>query len=231
MEIYKAINAIMAEVPSISKGRTNQQQGYKFRGIDDMYNALHPIMSKHCVFATSEVLSERREERTTARGGVLIYTILNVKFTFYTSDGSFIQSTMIGEGMDSGDKSANKAMSTAFKYALMQLFCIPTEDVKDSEVESHELRPTVQVTAQATVQADEKKWLNACDKQGNLTDRGKRTALALVDGRTDWDKLTADFKISKKEREALTDYVAHLKAGQPEPTTEPMEYQEELLPF
>ena len=86
-------------------------------------------------------------------------------------------------------------------------------------------------TPQSTPQADEKKWLNACDKSGNLTDRGKRTALALVDGRTDWSKLEADFKISKKEREALNDYVAHLKAEQPAPAVSTMEYDETTLPF
>jgi hypothetical protein len=123
-------------------------------------------------------------------------------------------------------QSMGSAITYARRYAIGAILNLNIEEDDDGNRAS-----TVQDTAQVTAQADDKKWLNACDKTGNLNDRGKRTALALVDGRTDWDKLTADFKISKKEREALNDYVEHLKAGQPEPTTEPMEYQEELLPF
>jgi hypothetical protein len=140
--IHKAIVACMRDVPHIGKDRRNSQQGYNFRGIDDMYNALHPVLAKHGVYATSEVLRSQREERQTQKGGVITYTILEVKFTFYSDvDGSCVSSTMVGEAMDSADKSSNKAMSAAMKYALMQLFCIPTADVKDTEYDTHDVAP------------------------------------------------------------------------------------------
>lgn len=139
--IYQALAGIMAEVDYIGKNKTNQQQGYKFRGIDDMYNALHPYFSKHGVFITSNVISSKREERQTAKGGTLIYTIATCQFTFYAIDGSFITSTIEGEAMDSGDKSTNKAMSTALKYALMQMFLIPTEEKIDTEYQTHAVAP------------------------------------------------------------------------------------------
>jgi hypothetical protein len=141
MNIYESINAIMKHVPSIGKDHKNQQQGYKFRGIDDMYNALNPLLAEYGVFATSEVLNAEREERQAKSGGTLLYSILTVKFNFYATDGTFVTSVMIGEAMDNADKASNKAMSTAFKYALMQLFCIPTEDVKDTEYVTHEVTP------------------------------------------------------------------------------------------
>lgn len=139
--IYQAINSIMQEIEAIGKNKTNSMQGYKFRGIDDMYNALQPLFKKHAVFITSNVLESKREERQTAKGGVLIYTIAKCQFKFFTTDGSFIESVLEGEAMDSGDKSTNKAMSTALKYALMQMFLIPTEEKLDTEYDTHEVVP------------------------------------------------------------------------------------------
>jgi len=141
MKIYQALADIMKDVDAIGKNKTNPQQGYKFRGIDDMYNALHSYFKKHEVFICSNVLSSKREERQTKSGGTLIYTITTCEFSFYATDGSFVKSTIEGEAMDSGDKSTNKAMSTALKYALMQMFLIPTEEQLDTEYKTYEVSP------------------------------------------------------------------------------------------
>lgn len=138
-DIYTSMACIMADIDAVGKNQKNQQQGFKFRGIDDIYNAVHPILAKHGVFTVPTVLSERSEERTTTRGGNLIYRILMMKYTFFASDGSSIDSVVIGEGMDSGDKAANKAMSVAHKYALLQALCIPTEEMADPDRESFEV--------------------------------------------------------------------------------------------
>ena len=134
--IFKKIPAIMAEVPSIAKDRKNAQQGYSFRGIDDVYCALHDLLAKHRVFTVPEVLSEESTMKTSKAGSVAIYRILKIKYTFYAEDGSYISATVIGEGADYSDKASNKAMSVAHKYALLQVFCIPTNDPKDPEVDS-----------------------------------------------------------------------------------------------
>ena len=80
-------------------------------------------------------MEQRREERTKKSGGALIYSICRIKYTFYAEDGSFIEAVTVGEGMDSGDKATNKAMAIAFKYACFQVFCIPTEEMKDPDSE------------------------------------------------------------------------------------------------
>lgn len=129
--IYKAISAVMEDVGAVGKDSVNKQQGFKFRGIDAVMNALNPALVKNKVFVIPEVLEQRREERATAKGGLLIYSICKVKYTFFTTDGSSVCATVIGEGMDSGDKATNKAMSIAFKYACFQVFCIPTEELMD----------------------------------------------------------------------------------------------------
>jgi hypothetical protein len=132
--IYSLIPKIMSEVEPIAKNRANTQQHYKFRGIDDMYEALQSILAKHGVFYTPQVEDMRREERPTREGaGTLAFSILTIGYTFYAPDGSHVYCRMVGEGMDPGDKASNKAMSTALKYCLMEIFCIPTAEPKDSE--------------------------------------------------------------------------------------------------
>lgn len=133
MNIYESINAIMQEVPAIGKNQTNKQQGFKFRGIDAVMNTLQPLLAKHKVFVVPQVLEQTREERQSSKGGNLLYSILKIKYTFYAEDGTFVEAITTGEGMDSGDKASNKAMAIAMKYAMFQVFCIPTEDDPDAE--------------------------------------------------------------------------------------------------
>jgi len=136
--IYKAIPAIMAEIEAIGKNRNNAAQGYKFRGIDDVYNEIHPLLCKYKVFTVPEILEEKDETVTTPKGNILYYRLLKIQYTFFAEDGSSVKAVVRGEGMDSGDKASNKAMAVAHKYALTQIFAIPTEDDKDPENDSHE---------------------------------------------------------------------------------------------
>lgn len=135
-KIYGAICKIIEEMNPISKDKKNQKQGFAYRGIDDVMNTLKPLLAKHKVFVTPEIIEQRREERQTSKGGNLIYSICTMKYTFYTDDGSHVSAVVIGEGMDSGDKATNKAMSIAFKYACFQVFCIPTDEMKDPDAET-----------------------------------------------------------------------------------------------
>lgn len=137
--IYKKISDVMKDVESIAK----EQQGhnFKYRGIDDVYNMLHPILAKHGVFTVPNVLSVQRQIETTTKGSKLMYSVLEMEFAFYAEDGSSIKCKVIGEGMDSGDKSSNKAMSVAHKYAYLQVFSIPTHDPKDPDADSWDTLP------------------------------------------------------------------------------------------
>ena len=137
MNIYEAIADIMKEGCAIGKGKYNPQQKFNYRGIDDVMNVFQPLMSQRGIFLVPEVLEHHREERATKSGGNLIYSVLKVKYTFFAMDGSSISSVVMGEGMDSADKSSNKAMAAAMKYAMFQVFCIPTEEMKDPDGESH----------------------------------------------------------------------------------------------
>lgn len=140
--VYAAIAEVMAKLAKegIAKSRNNAQQGYKFRGIDDVYNALAPFLSESKLAIMPRVLSREVTERTTAKGGALFYVVLDVEFDFVSAmDGSKHTVRVVGEAMDSGDKATNKAMSAAYKYACMQTFCIPTEGDNDADGTTHEV--------------------------------------------------------------------------------------------
>ncbi len=144
-KIYKAIPAIMDEIGHIGKDKKNQQQGFMFRGVDQVMNTMKPLLAKHGVFSVPEVVETKREERQTKNGGTLIYTIHKINFHFFSDDGSRVTATVVGEGMDSADKSSNKAMAVAFKYACFQVFCIPTEEMAKDDPDGYspeESRPT-----------------------------------------------------------------------------------------
>ena len=139
-QIYAAISAAMADIGAISKDKYSKEIGYKFRGIDDVMNALKPVLTKNKIFTVPQVLEQTREERVTVKGVKLRYSLLKIAFRFYTTDGSFVEAVTLGEGMDSGDKASNKAMAIAYKYALFQVFCIPTEEMTDPDGESYETK-------------------------------------------------------------------------------------------
>ena len=139
--IYETIALVMEDIGAIGKNSKNSQQGFMYRGIDAVMNAINPALIKYKLFVVPEVLEQTREERQTTRGGNLIYSVCKIKYTFYAEDGSSISAVVIGEGMDSGDKATNKAMSVAFKYACFQVFCIPTEEMVDPDAEYHEVKP------------------------------------------------------------------------------------------
>lgn len=138
-KIYKQIVKVMEDVGAIGKTDKNEYDKYMFRGIDAVMNALHPAMVKNGIFVIPEVLEHQREERAGKNGTNMMYSLLKVKYTFMADDGSSVEAVVMGEAMDRSDKSTNKAMSAAFKYACFQTFCIPTDEMKDADAESPEI--------------------------------------------------------------------------------------------
>ena len=237
MNVYKAISRVSARLAKegISKDRSNQQQGYKFRGIDDVYNALAPILSEEGLCILPKVTSREVVERTTKSGTALFYVTVQVDFSFVCAeDGSAHTITTYGEAMDSGDKATNKAMSAAYKYACMQAFCIPTEGDNDADSQTHVVEAqkapsglsaaSVKADAFDALEADEKAWIQdladavtAMVQKGQLAD-----AVADIDhaipqeGPKRHDKCV-EYKVAlwgrldSKTRTALTKYRNQLK--------------------
>lgn len=134
--VAQCINYCQARLSQVGirKGRKNQDQSYNFRGIDDVYNALTGVMSECGLIVIPQVLEREQVERKTRNGGAMFYTTLKVQYSFISAnDGSVLTACAYGEGMDTSDKSTNKAMSAAYKYCMFQTFCIPTEAVDADE--------------------------------------------------------------------------------------------------
>jgi hypothetical protein len=142
MKVYEKIAAVTAELSKIgiSKDSKNTSQGYAFRGIDAVYGALSPMLSKHGLCILPRVTDRQVIERQNRQGTALFYVTLTVEFDFVAAeDGSKHTVITVGEAMDSGDKASNKAMSAAYKYAAFQAFCIPTEGDNDADSTTHEV--------------------------------------------------------------------------------------------
>ena len=191
MKVYAAICAVTEEMSrqGITKSRRNAQQGYNFRGIDDVYNTLSPMLAKHKLCILPRVIEHSVVERQTAKGGTLFYTTVKVDFDFVSAeDGSKHTITMIGEAMDSADKSSNKAQSAAYKYAAFQAFAIPTEGDNDADAHTPEVA-AVQMPA-------------------GLLEAAQAAALEGAESfREYWKRLTP------ASRSALRDHIPSLKAA------------------
>lgn len=142
--IYKKMSEVMKDIGSVGKDQKNQAQGFKFRGIDQFVNSLYPALTKHSVFMTPRCVSEQHELKDVTRGsgkaGVDKHVTILMEYDFFAEDGSKVTIGPIpAEGLDSGDKATNKALSAALKYALIQTFAIPTEDMAEADLESPEI--------------------------------------------------------------------------------------------
>ena len=190
MKVYKAINAVQSELSSvgITKDRRNMQgSGYNFRGIDDVYNAIAPLLAKHSLCILPRVLTRECVERASKSGGALFYVTVEVEFDFVSAeDGSKHTVKTFGEAMDSGDKATNKAMSAAYKYAAFQAFSIPTEADNDADAHTHSVAskpilidPLIAAIDAATTEEELKAaYFEAIKIAGH--DAGAKNALSLI---------------------------------------------------
>lgn len=165
MKVYESINKVQKalSVMGISKSNKNQQQGYNFRGIDDVYNALSPILAESGLCILPRMLSRECAERITQKGTTLFYVTVDAEFDLVSAeDGSKHTIKTFGEAMDSGDKATNKAMSAAYKYACMQAFAIPTEGDNDADLTT---QPMIKPAAAKSVPQDIFDKMPAADQE------------------------------------------------------------------
>ena len=176
LHVYEAIGQITAAFAKdgIGKDRTNKEQNYKFRGIDDVYNALAPLLAANGLVILPKYISRDVSERLSSKGNKMFNIVLKVEFTFKsTKDGSEHIVSFFGEATDSADKATNKASSAAYKYCVIQTFCIPVEGEDDADKNTpEETRPEPKQTNPARPAAsfwntteEQKKWKSATDDQ------------------------------------------------------------------
>lgn len=135
--VVEALLAVMEDVQAVGKRDRNSQQGYNFRGIDAVVNAVGPAFRKHGVIAVPAKSEARYRDVQTSTGKPSRECTVTVTYRFYGPAGDFIETEVPGESMDFGDKGAPKAMSVAYRIALLQALCIPTDE-PEPDAQSYE---------------------------------------------------------------------------------------------
>lgn len=175
--VYQAIAEVQGELAKtgIAKTRTNTQgSGYQFRGIDDVYAALSPLLAKHKLVVVPRVTQREVIERQSRNGGALFYVTVHAEFDFVSAiDGTCHTAATFGEAMDSGDKATNKAMSAAYKYAAFMTFAIPTEGDNDADAMTHEVAPRAGETRTISNVRDDPFPLGPAKNKTQLKDMGR----------------------------------------------------------
>jgi hypothetical protein len=191
MKVYAAINKVQAEIAKvgIAKDRNNQAQGFKFRGIDDVYNALAPLIPAAGLVILPRVISREVTERASKNGGAIFYVNIVVEYDFVCAEDATKHTVvMVGEAMDSADKATNKALSAAYKYACFQVFCIPTEGDNDADGQ-HQV--VISEEARARERLENAKEQYAESVQAILTAFGNEDHYAAAEA---WFELPQDAK-------------------------------------
>jgi hypothetical protein len=141
--IVTALNAVMHEVGAVKKGDFNEGQRFNFRGIDAVVNAVSPALRRNGIVVTPELKSIEYSTVEIGRNRTSMgHVRVTVAYTFVCEDGSALTATVPGEAMDSGDKATAKAMSVAFRTALLQALSLPTDE-PDPDAQSYERAPVV----------------------------------------------------------------------------------------
>ncbi|MCR9245643.1 MAG: ERF family protein [bacterium] len=178
----------------IAKGRKNQQQGYQFRGIDDVYAALSPLLAKQGLVVAPCVEDRTTTDYQTKNGSALHNVVLRVRYVITSAkDGSSIECIVFGEAMDMADKATNKALSAAYKYMALQTFCIPVEGEEDADDVTHETAPRTRA---------EGKPRNQAPKRSEHFDE-VRTAVLVAESEEELDSLARKAKTLTEEEQAF----------------------------
>lgn len=138
MKAQDLIIAVMREVEGLAKRDKNTAQGFNFRGIDSVMNAVGPALRKHGGFIVPRVMGLQHDTVTSKNGGILNVSRLNVDYSVYGDEGEPIIGAVAAEAFDSGDKATAKAMSVAYRTFLLQLLCLPTDEL-DPDAHSYEV--------------------------------------------------------------------------------------------
>jgi hypothetical protein len=141
--IYKALAAVMADVDHVSKRDRNDHQKFMFRGIDAVVNAVGPALRKHKVLVVPDVETVTYMPVTTTGNKPATACRVVVAYTFHAPDGSSVTAKVAGEAWDSGDKATPKAMSVAFRTALLQALALPTDEPDPDATSFEQVRAEV----------------------------------------------------------------------------------------
>lgn len=126
--IYQQLALVMADCDHVAKRDRNEHQRFLFRGIDAVVNAVGPVLRKHEVVVVPDLDSVTYDAVQTSTGKPATACRVVAAYSFFATDGSSITTRVAAEAWDNGDKAAPKAMSVAFRTALLQALALPTDE-------------------------------------------------------------------------------------------------------
>jgi len=141
LNILQRINAVMKELDYLQKEKKSGMQ-YSYVSHDKVAKAINPLLVKH------GIVCYPTDYRVTQEGN---RTQLQCKVVFVNIDDRSDQIIVdsLGYGIDSQDKGPGKAISYAFKYALLKTFVLETGDDPDND-QHVKFEPPVMVAANGT---------------------------------------------------------------------------------
>lgn len=135
--IHEAMAAVMTDVPAVPKSERNTEQNFNFRGVDAVTNAVGRALRTHNIVVTPQMTAKSYRDVQTRGGKTSREVLVDVTYRFHGPAGDYRDVTVPGESIDVSDKGTAKAMSVAYRIALIQTFCLPTDDT-DPDHEYHE---------------------------------------------------------------------------------------------
>ena len=141
LPVQLALAAVLADLPAIAKNgqAPGNMGGYAFRKVEDITGALKPLFARHGILCLPSVSQRIESERPTKSGGVMFCVDLEICFRFVGPRGDELTACVWGQGTDAGDKSTQKAVTSAFKTMLSVVFCISDSE---QDAEAHDVPET-----------------------------------------------------------------------------------------
>lgn len=195
--VFEALTAVMEEVRGVGKHQRNTAPNgnYNFRGIDAVTNAVGPALRKHGVIVAPKVVDWNY-------GTVIVgnkqtqmsHSRLLIEFTWYGPNGDSIVTVAAGEAFDSGDKATAKAHSVAFRTAMLQTLCLPTDE-RDPDEDSYErsATPPAEIARQELLYVLNKRGIPPIEAEKRFADDGNGV-LATTDNVEAIKALTARYR-------------------------------------
>lgn len=209
-EIYTALSAVMTDVDHVAKRDINQHQRFNFRGIDAVVNAVGPALRKHKVIVVPTVDAVSYEQVTTSGGKPATACRVRATYTFYAKDGSHIDTAVAAEAWDNGDKAAPKAMSVAFRTALLQALALPTDE-PDPDMHTYEREGRPSLPAPEPMTDRTRARMFALFNELGIDEAAQRDGIARVVGHA----VESRGSITEQEAQRV---IASLEARRKEPT-------------
>jgi ERF superfamily len=128
--VHVAIARVASDIGAIAKEQqvTAGPARFKFRGVDDVLNAIHEPLCRHGVSIVPTGFDVLDQTVGVTKSGTAQQHLLGVvKFRILGPAGDYVDIAVVAEAQDTSDKAASKMMSMAYKYAAFQTFSIPVE--------------------------------------------------------------------------------------------------------